>query len=100
MNTDIRELRNVGSFYDGFNEPMGYGAFDQDQNQEVEEKFDLSKIDNIEFDDVDMKDYPDFVDAWVCSADYDGVPMTDDQLYDLNENYRDFVYEKLIVSIF
>lgn len=91
-------------FSQSYDTPMGYGAFDQDQNQnqnqEVEEKFDLSKIDNIEFDDVDMKDYPDLVDAYVSSADYDGVPMTDDQLYDLNENYRDFVYEKLIVSIF
>lgn len=83
------------SFYQGFEEPER-----GEEEIQVSDKLDLSKIDNIEFDDVDMNDYPDFVDAWVCSADYDGVPMTDDQLYDLNENYRDFVYEKLIASIF
>ena len=49
-------------------------------------------IDNIEVDGIDTKDYPDFCDAFISSADYDGVEMTDEQLDELNED-SDFVYE-------
>ena len=30
-------------------------------------------IDNIEVDGIDTNDYPDFTDAFIVSADYDGV---------------------------
>ena len=53
---------------------------------------DYKKIDNIEVDGIDTKDYPDFCDAFIASADYDGEPMTDSQLDELNED-SDFVYE-------
>jgi hypothetical protein len=53
---------------------------------------DYKKIDNIEVDGIDTKDYPDFCDAFISSADYDGVEMTDEQLDVLNED-SDFVYE-------
>jgi len=49
-------------------------------------------IDNIEVDGIDTKDYPDFCDAFIASADYDGKEMTEEQLDELNED-RDFVYE-------
>ena len=49
-------------------------------------------IDNIELGGVDTKDYPDFCDAFIESADYDGKPMSDEQLDDINED-REFVYE-------
>ena len=52
---------------------------------------DYKKIDNIEIDGIDTKDYPDFCDAYISSADYDGVPMTDEQLDELNED-GDYVY--------
>ena len=52
---------------------------------------DYKKIDNIEIDGIDTKDYPDFCDAYIASADYDGVPMTDEQLDELNED-GDYVY--------
>ena len=52
---------------------------------------DYKKIDNIEIDGIDTKDYPDFCDAYIVSADYDGVPMTDEQLDELNED-GDYVY--------
>ena len=55
------------------------------------EKMDYKKIDNIEVDGIDTKDYPDFCDAYISSADYDGVPMTDEQLDELNED-GDYVY--------
>ena len=53
---------------------------------------DYKKIDNIEVDGIDTKDYPDFCDAFIASADYKGVEMTEEQLDELNED-RDFVYE-------
>jgi len=53
------------------------------------------KIDNFVFGQIDYSDYPDFSDAFIESADKDGVPMTEEELIDLNED-RDFVYEKLM----
>ena len=53
---------------------------------------DYKLIDNIEVDGIDTKDYPDFCDAFIASADYDGKPMTDEQLEELNKD-SDFVYE-------
>jgi hypothetical protein len=58
-------------------------------------ELDLKKVDNMEFDGIDHKDYPDYCDAYCCGADYDGVPMTDEQLEELNDEHRDFVSEKL-----
>jgi len=53
------------------------------------------RIDNFVFGQVDYNDYPDFSDAFIESADCDGVPMTEEELIDLNED-RDFVYEELM----
>jgi hypothetical protein len=53
---------------------------------------DYKLITNIEVDGIDTADYPDFVDAFIASADYDGVEMTDDQIDTLNEDCS-FVYE-------
>ena len=53
---------------------------------------DYKLIDNIEIDGIDTKDYPDFCDAYILSADYDGVPMTDKQLDEINDDGQ-FQYE-------
>jgi hypothetical protein len=72
--------------------PEGYGAFDdQDDTGEIN----LKNIDNIKFDQIDYSDAPEFTDAYIISADHNGVPLTEIQLDDLNEN-RDFVHQKLI----
>lgn len=55
---------------------------------------DYSKIDNIVFEDVDRLDYPDFCDAFISSADLDGISMTEDELNEINED-SEFVHEKL-----
>ena len=55
-------------------------------------KMDYKKIDNIEIDGIDTKDYPDFCDAYIVSADYDGVAMTEEQLDEINDD-GDFQYE-------
>ena len=59
--------------------------------KKLKEVMDYKKIDNIEIDGIDTKDYPDFSNAYIVSADYDGVPMTDKQLDELNED-GDYVY--------
>ena len=58
-----------------------------------------SKINNIKFEDIDYSDYPDFCDAFISSAEYDGRDMTEDELDELNED-REFVYEKLLEYLF
>ena len=59
---------------------------------------DYKKIDNIKLDGVDTRDYPDFCDAFIESADYNGVPMTGEQLDDIN-NDVEFVYDRVIESL-
>ena len=56
-------------------------------------------IDNIEVDGIETKDYPDFCDAFISSADYDGKEMTEEQLEELNQD-SDFVYECLQNHLF
>jgi hypothetical protein len=56
-------------------------------------------IDNIEVDGIDTNDYPDFCDAFISYADYNGVEMTDEQLEELNED-SDFVYSSVMAHLF
>jgi len=37
---------------------------------------------------VDRWDHPDYCDAFIDSADYNGKPMTDEELDELNEDYE------------
>lgn len=62
-------------------------------------KLDYSKIDDIQVDGVDTSDYPDFCDAYICYASYDGRDMTEDELEELNDD-RDFVYDETIKTVF
>ena len=59
---------------------------------------DYAKISNLEFDGIDHKDYPDYCDAFITNADYDGVPMTEEQLEEINQD-GDFVYESLMAYL-
>lgn len=52
-------------------------------------------ITNIEFEGIDYKDSPDFVDAYISYAEKDGVEMTDEELEELN-NDSDFVHTELL----
>lgn len=60
---------------------------------------DYLKITNVYVDGIDTNDYPDFSDAFIASAEYDGEDMTDEQLDEINEHY-DFVYECVVNQIF
>lgn len=64
------------------------------------DKLDFKKIDNMEFEGIDFSDYPDFVDAFLVSADYDGKEMTEEQIDYLNDEHRDFVNERVYDSLF
>jgi hypothetical protein len=57
-------------------------------------ELDYSKITDVEINGIDSNDYPEFADAYIASADYDGRPMTDEELDDLN-NDSEFVYEQV-----
>ena len=57
----------------------------------------IGDITNVEFEDIDYSDYPDFCDAYIVSADLDGVPMTEAQLEALNES--DLRYDLLMDHI-
>ena len=68
------------------------------QDNPAPELMDYRDIDNVELDGLDMKDYPDFSDAFILSADYCGTEMTEAQLEEINED-SDFVYEQVLKSI-
>ena len=53
---------------------------------------DKTKIENVEVEGINMRDWPDLCDAFIASADYDGKPMTDEQLNEINADYA-FVHE-------
>lgn len=56
-------------------------------------------IDNIVLGDIDYNDAPDFCDAYIESADYDGIPMDSEQLDWINEDSQ-FIYEAVIRQIY
>lgn len=61
-------------------------------------KFDLSKISNVVIADIDPKDYPDFCDAYIESADYDGKEMTEEELDEFEFQYPDFAQEQAYIK--
>lgn len=62
-------------------------------------EIDTKKVSNVVVDNIDFKDYPDFCDACIVDADYDGVPMTDEQLEEINQN-SEFVNESVFAQIY
>ena len=57
---------------------------------------DLSRVDDIKFSGIDNTDYPDYSDAFIESATYRGREMTQREMDELMDNYREFVYQKLM----
>lgn len=60
---------------------------------------DTKKVSNVIVDNIDFKDYPDFCDASIVSADYDGIPMTDEQIEEINKN-SEFVNQSVFAQIY
>ena len=63
-------------------------------------KLNLSRIDNMEFEGVDFADYPDFVDAFLTAADYNGKELTEEQIDYINDEHYDFVNEQVFQSLY
>ena len=61
---------------------------------------DFRLIDNVVVNGIDYKDYPDFCDAYIVAADYNGLPMLDEMIEVLNYDYRDFVHEQVYSHLF
>lgn len=52
-------------------------------------------------DGIDMRDYPDFCDAYFESAVYeDGTALTDDELVDLTDNNQEILHEMIYDIIY
>ena len=58
---------------------------------------DYNKITDIEFEGIDHSDAPDYCDAYIVSADYNGREMTELEIESLD---CCFVYEKLMDYIY
>lgn len=57
--------------------------------------FDLTLIDDIDIEGIDMRDYPDFCDAFLVSATYDGRELSDDELHYIQSSNPDWFYEQV-----
>ena len=60
----------------------------------------LSQIENMEFEGVDFSDYPDFVDAFLVSAEINGRDLTEEEIDYLNDEHYEFINERVFSSIF
>ena len=56
-------------------------------------------IKDVQIDGIDHSDAPDYCDAYITSATYDGRDMTDDELDVLNQDSA-YIYEKVIDYIY
>jgi hypothetical protein len=55
----------------------------------------------IEIDDVYMWDYPDFSDAHSVYAEFlDGTELTDEELYELDDEHRDLIHDLIFKQLF
>ena len=63
-------------------------------------ELDLSKIEDIEFDGIDTNDYPDFCDAFITSATYNGRDLTEEELEWIGDDNSDWVYDKLMEHLY
>jgi len=55
----------------------------------------------IEIDNVNMRDYPDFSDAYAVYAEFvDGTELTGKELYELDDTYRDLIHELIFDKLF
>lgn len=61
---------------------------------------DISKIEDIEIDGVDTKDYPDFSDAFISAASYEGRDLTDEELDWVCDNNPDLVHEEVYKHLY
>lgn len=59
----------------------------------------LNKLENIEVENINTWDYPDFCDAYISYAEVDGRLLTEHELNEVNE-YSDFVHECVTAKLY
>ena len=64
----------------------------------MKKTLDYDKITDVEVDGIDHRDAPDYCDAFVCNASYEGREMTQEELEMLNED-SEYVYECVMERI-
>ena len=62
-------------------------------------KFNYKLFTDVAFEGIDHRDYPDYCDAFIASAEYDGRDLSDEELDELNED-SDLVYELLTDNLY
>lgn len=63
-------------------------------------KIDFKLVTNVSVDGIDTSDYPDFCDAFIESAEYNGKDMSEEMLDEINSDHLDFVSECVYDSLF
>ena len=58
-------------------------------------EFKIDLLDDIEIDGIDMRDYPDFCDAFLVGASYKGRELTEDELEYVQESNPEWFYDKV-----
>ena len=53
---------------------------------------DFNQVKNVEVEGIDFDDYPDFVDAYIVSAEYKGRQATEEEI-DIMNDRSDFVHD-------
>ena len=62
-------------------------------------KFKYKLFTDVAFEGIDHRDYPDYCDAFIASAEYDGRELSDEELDELNDD-SDLVYELLTDNLY
>ena len=62
--------------------------------------FDRKKLTELCVENVDRRDYPDFVDCYIESGNYDGRPLTEPELEWLNDNHPEVAQETALENWF
>jgi len=62
-------------------------------------KLDLKLVTNLTFGGIRIDDSPRFCDAFIETADYNGIPATEKQLDEMNED-SDFLHEQLQMFLY
>ena len=62
-------------------------------------KFKYKLFTDVSFEGIDHRDYPDYCDAFIASAEYDGRELSDEELDELNDD-SDLVYELLTDNLY
>jgi hypothetical protein len=58
-------------------------------------EFNIDLLDDIEIDGIDMRDYPDFCDAFLVGASYKGRELTEDELEHVQESNPEWFYDQV-----